>query len=337
MDWIKRNLLFVIGSAISVILMGLAGWYLYAGMGQNTAALDKLNEEYATLDNLSKQNPHPGNDKINNIQAAKDQEKMVREFIGRTAVVFKPIPAIPPGTNADNAMLAGALRQTLEQMRKDASSKGVQVATNYYFSFTAEKDRIMFDKAGVLPLSTQLGEVKAICDVLFAARINALDNIRREKVCIHDVESTQVSDYLDSTTMTNEVALISPYEVSLRCFSSEVGNLLAGFASSPHGLVIKAINVEPAVLGAGVDPAAGPTMFTPQPMYPGGMPGYGPRPGLGMEEGMGRPAVPPPVAYNPAVGAGAPKPGLQTLLDEKQLKVTLLVHVLKLNPTNSKK
>ncbi|MEY4387636.1 MAG: hypothetical protein RLY20_2919 [Verrucomicrobiota bacterium] len=329
MDWIKRNILFVIGGVISLLLMGLAGWYLYSSMDQNAAALEKLNAEYATLEELSKQNPHPGNEQINNISEATNQTGLVRRFIANSSIAFRPIPAIPEGTKIDNAMLAGALRRTFDQLRKDAASRGVQVATNTYFSFTAEKDRIMFDKPGLLPLAQQLGEVKAICDTLFAARINVLDGIRREKVCVHDVESTQTTDYHDRHAVTNDVGVITSYEVSLRCFSSEVGNILGGFASSQNGMIVRAINVEPAVLGgggadAGVIPGGIPTPVYPQPMTQVRRGGF--------EEGGMRPPTPytPPPAVA-AVGATT-KGGLQTMLDEKQLKVTLQVDVIKLNP-----
>lgn len=328
MDWIKRNLLFVIGGVIALVLMGLAGYYLYTGMGKNDAALEKLNAEYATLNGLNTQNPHPGDDKTDNIKAAKNQGQVVRAFITRkAATVFKPVPPIPDAANVDNAMLAGALRRTIDQMRKDAAGRGVQVATNYYFSFTAERDRIMFDKAGLHPLSVQLGEVKAICDVLFAARVNALDNIRREKVSMHDVEAQQSTDYLDRTTVTNEVALLSSYEISIRCFSSEIAAILSGFASSPHGLIVRAINVEPAILGGGGEMPGGVTpMYVPPPMY---QPQPLMRRRMGEEEGFRPvPVAPPPVAYAPASSPG--RGGLPTLLDEKQLKVILLIEVVKL-------
>lgn len=330
MDWIKRNLLFVIGGAMALVLMGLAGYYLYTGMGKNDAALEKLNAEYATLKALNTQNPHPGDEKTDNIKAAKDQDKEARAFItDRATMVFKPVPPIPDAANLDNAMFAGALRRTIDQMRREATGRGVQVATNYYFSFTAERDRIMFDKAGLVPLSVQLGEVKAICDVLFAARVNALDNIRREKVSLHDVEAQQSTDYLDKVTVTNDVALVSPYEVSIRCFSSEIAAILAGFASSPNGLIVRAINVEPAVLAGGGElgvPGGGEPMFVPPPAYQPPPPMRRP---FGEDERYGRmpPGMPPPVAYAPAVPAG--RGGLPTLLDEKQLKVTLLIEVVK--------
>lgn len=333
MDWIKRNLLFVVGGVVALVLMGLAGFYLYTGMDKNAAALEKLNAEYAALSGLNSQNPHPGDDKTDNIKAAKDQDKAVRSFIAdKAASVFRPLARIPDSTNADNAMLAGALRKTIDQMRKDAANRGVQVATNYYFSFTAERDRIMFDKAGLLPLAVQLGEVKAICDVLFAARVNALDGIRREKVSVHDLESQMSADYLDRGTVTNEIALISPYEVSIRCFSPEIAGVLAGFASSPNGLIVRAINVEPATL-AGDPTAAGGNMsvYTPQPIYQPSQV----RQMLG-EEGLYRPTMPvaPQPVYAPPA-ASTSRGGLPTLLDEKQLKVTLLIEVVKLTATKN--
>jgi len=316
MDWIKRNLLFVIGGAVALVLMGLAGYYLYSGMGKNAEALEKLNQEYATLSGLNTQNPHPGDEKTDNIKAAKEQNAQVRAFItGKAATVFKPIPPIPDSTNIDNSMLATAMRRTIDQMRKDAITRGVQLATNYYFSFTVEGNRIMFDKAGILPLSVQLGEVKAICDVLFGARVNTIDSIRREKVSVHDVEAQQSTDYLDRNTVTNDVAMISPYEVSLRCFSSEIAALLSGFANSPNGLIVKAINVEPATGMEGMGMAGGPNMMSPNPIFDRPFP-----PGEGY-----RPPAPTPTQTAP-VGKG----GLPTLLDEKQLKVTLLIEVVKL-------
>jgi hypothetical protein len=337
MDWIKRNLLFVIGSTVAVVLMGLAGYYLYSGMGKNNGALEKLNAEYAELDRLNKQSPHPGNDKTDNIKAAREQEASVRAFITKASKEFRPVPMIPEAGELDEQKFAAALRRTTEQMRKSAANAGVQLTTNYLFSFTAERDRIQFDKSGLVPLATQLGEVKVICDVLFAARINALDSIRREKVSVEDRGAQQTTDYLDKTTATNEIAVISPYEVSIRCFSSELAAILSGFASSPHGLVVRAINVDPAILGG----AAGGE-------FGGGMPGFvspamnQPQPIVAMEDPAtamarryGR-AITPTFAA-PAAPATPAKGGLPTLLDEKQLKATLLIEVVKLNVKNPPK
>jgi hypothetical protein len=124
------------------------------------------------------------------------------------------------------------------------------------------------------------------------------------------------SDYLDAsiTAVTNELAVLTPYELTFRCFSTELAGVLAGFANSPHGFIIKTVNVETGGAAAGVgDQAAG--------GYPPGYPpGYYPgnRP-----EMMATPA---PVAQTTLRG------GVPVLLDEKQLKVTMIVTLVKLLP-----
>lgn len=333
MDWIKRNLLFVIGSAVALVLLIGAGWYLYSSVSRNNASLEALNEQYNQLNRLNRLNPHPGSEKVNNITAAQEQERQVRDFIRKVNRVFEPVPAIPDATNVNNALLAESLRRTLDRMQREAGSSGVQLPEKYAFSFTAIRPLLVFDQAGLTPLAVQLGEVKVICDVLFAAKINALDSIRRERVCTHDREAQQTSDYTDRASKTNDVAVLTPYEVTIRCFSSELGAVLAGFASSKHGLMVKAINVEPAVAGTMMDPSgmggmvSPETMYAPRPVMP--PPGFG-RPIMeegGMPPRTMAPTYAPPTAA-PTTGTGT-RGGLPVLLDEKQFKVTMLIEVVK--------
>jgi hypothetical protein len=60
MAWIKRNLFFVIVSVVAVMLMGMAGWYLYSKWTLNNSFLDQLNEQYTQLKALNDQKPNPG-------------------------------------------------------------------------------------------------------------------------------------------------------------------------------------------------------------------------------------------------------------------------------------
>ena len=53
MDWIKRNLYFVIGSVVALLLLGAAGWYFYSSWKADSEALTKLHEQYANLKRLN--------------------------------------------------------------------------------------------------------------------------------------------------------------------------------------------------------------------------------------------------------------------------------------------
>lgn len=331
MDWIKRNLIFVVGSTVALVLLLGAGWYLYSSVSKNNAALAALDEQYSQLGRLNRLNPHPGSEKVNNITAAQQQERQVREFIHKVNQVFEPIPAIPDTKNVNNAQLAEALRRTLDRLQRDAADAGVQLPEKSAFSFSAIRPLLVFDQAGLRPLSVQLGEVKAICDVLFAAKINALDAIRRERVCTHDREAQQTSDYTDRVSQTNDVAVLTPYEVTIRCFSSELGAVLAGFASSKHGLLVKAVNVDLGVASAATMDPYGMGVASPDGVYaPGAIAppaGFGGRPMAGDVYGVPRPGFAPPTGVTaPAAGT---RGGLPVLLDEKQFKVTFLVEVVK--------
>jgi hypothetical protein len=318
MAWIKRNLVFVIGAVIAVGLLAAAGVYNYKNWQRNNAALDALNQTYQTLQRLNSQNPSPGNDKINNIQTARDQEQQLREWIQQAGHFFQPIAPVPDPTNGviTDAKFAAARDHTLNQLQVEAVNASVTLPPQYSFSFEAERTSVKFAPGSLDLLAQQLGEVKMICELLYAAKINSLDGIRRVRVSNDDVSGPQ-SDYIDQTAVTNGLAVFAPYEVTFRCFSKDLATVLSDFASSPHGFVVKDVNVQPAAgvttasLSSGPQPMSG---FDQQSSYP-----YAPR---SAPAPAGRPATP--------TGRG----GLQTVLDEQLLSITLDVEIVKLLPRN---
>ena len=307
MAWIKRNLFFVIGGILALGLLGAAGYYNYKGWSHNKAAFDELNKNYDTLRDLTRKKPSPGNDRIDNIKAAKEQEQQLRDWIGQAQAHFKSIAPIPnTGTNAiSSEAFAGALRRTIDQMQHEADAASVTLPPRYSFSFTAQTITVRFAPGSLPLLAEQLGEVTTIAEILFAARVNALDGIQRVRVCDDDLAGSQ-ADYFDGHSVTNNLAIVTPYQISFRSFSTEVGEVLAGFATSPHGFIVKSISVQPA--GAFAATAAG-----------GG--------GEGMAPGL--PPGPVPMAP-PTMPPG--KGGLQTVLNEQLLHITLVVDVVKLLP-----
>ncbi|MCX6930368.1 MAG: Amuc_1100 family pilus-like protein [Verrucomicrobia bacterium] len=360
MDWIKRNLYFLIGSLVALALMGLAGWYLYSKWQLNNEMLGKLNEQYAELKRLGEQNPHWGYGEVDNIKIAKAQQQQLRSYIQKAYQHFQncpPIP-VPESGKLTSQEFSSALSRTLDQMQRDATKASVTLPPKdasgqaYCFSFAAQSKSLDYARGSLEPLSVQLSEVKAICGVLFQAKVNALDYIRRERVSDDDNKGPQ-TDYLPEKSVTNDLAILAPYEVRFLCFSSELASVLAGFASAPCGLLVKTINVEsaPAVAPAAdqnVTPAFATPAYNPPPTRPGGPMSaedmFARRYGLGGRGGRGMPGMPgdprsmmPPRPYVPPVATPAPAPtskgGLPLALDEKQLKITLMLIAVKPLPS----
>jgi len=351
MSWVKRNLYFLIGGIIALVLLGGAGWYLYSKWDLNNTNLASLNQAYADLKALNDKRPNPGGD---NIKIAKEQRKELLDFIGRTQKYFQRIPPIPDLPKKTDRDFAAALNRTIDQLRRDSTNASVNLSQdNYNFSFQAEKLKINFDQRGLEPLSMQLGEVKVICDILFQARINALDGLRRERVSGDD-SSGPATDYLGENAATNTLAILTPYELTFRCFSPELAAVVSGFASSPYGLIVKTINVEvagtlPTEMAAAPTPPpiATPTYVAPQqPTLSAeaierarygdmGRYGTGNRYGEGGGKFPGYPAQPqPPPQYAPVATAPKGGGGLPVVVDEKQLKVTMQLVAVKMINTN---
>ena len=334
MDWIKRNLLFVIGAVVALVLLGAAGWYSYSGFSNNNTQAEELLKQYEELKRLKQLKPAPGEGKVDNIKLAREQVKEAEAFGRKLTQRLAPIPALPPGTNLSAQDYSTALQRTIDDLQHDATNNSVILPPKYKFSFEAQAGRVTFAPGSLEPLAAQLGEVKAICEILNAAKINSLDGLRRVRVSADD-SSGPATDYLESSGLTNDLAILVPYEVSVRCFTPELAAMLAGFGNTPYGLIVKGVNVEPAAV---VLTSEAMTPMAPIPV-PTAVPDparqrysegeafrnrYGPRPTAPMP-------APQPVLVPLPAGA-APKTGMQPFLTEKQLKVTLLIHVVKLLP-----
>src|ERR1035437_8598289 len=337
MAWIKRNLFFVIGGILALGLLGAAGFYNYKGWSHNTAKFNQLNDIYKALRDFTGKKPSPGNDKVDNIAVAREQERQIRDWIRQAADYFQPIAPIPnTGNNAvSSEAFAGALRRTIDQLQHEADAASVTLPPQYNFSFKAQRDLVRFQPGSLASLAAQFGEVKTISEILFAARVNSLDGIQRVRVSDDDANGPQ-ADYFDGHSVTNNLAVLTPYQITFRSFSPEVGEVLAGLASSPHGFIVKSINVQPAGAAAATAPEtaalmpAVPMLAEPMPAAPMLAQPYLP-PGL-----RARPAIPPtapPAAPPPTLPTRVPgRGGLQTVLNEQLLRVTLVVEVVKLLP-----
>ena len=283
MNWLKRNLFFVIGVAVAVALIGAAVFYVFKSMARNNAAFDHLQQLYQAMQQAASSKPSPGNDKINNTQAAHEQTQQLQQWIQKSKAYFQPIVPIPDSANGlSDAAFSMALHSNITVLQNEAANANVTLPPQYNFSFQAQSDKVRFSPPGSADkLAMQLGEVKAITEIIFGAHVNALEAIQRLRVSDDDTGG-QPSDYIDGQPITTDLATLTPYQVTFDGFSDQIADVLTAFATSSSGYIVNTINVQP--VGT----------------------------------------LPPPSPPN--------RSGLQMILSEQMLRVTLSVEVIKLSP-----
>ncbi|MGA2246816.1 MAG: hypothetical protein ABSH48_17630 [Verrucomicrobiota bacterium] len=323
MGWIKRNLLFVVVGLVALGALGAAGFYIYSSFSSNADESQKLSGIYATLNDLNNQQPQPGNDKINNTETAKAQQQQLRDWINQAAARFHTIAPIPTG-EVTSKTFATALGTTVYELTQEAKDNSVSLPPQYYFSFQVQNSLLNIS-SGLGPLAQQLGEVRAITEIMFAAGVNNLDSIQRVRVSEDDVAKGLEADYTDKTPVTNSLASITPYVVTFRCFTPELAKVIAGFANSTNPFIIKSVAVQQASTEAAALSMAG---APPAPAPPSA---YGYQQRYSNRYGLNAPAMPPPrPPTQPSPGTMSSKGGLQTVIKQQLLRVTLEVDVVKL-------
>ncbi len=239
MSWAKRNLYFLISAILAVVLLLAAAWYCYSSWAANNANWEQLSAAYTQLSQLKTPSPEV-------IESVRDQTKAVQEAIATARKVFVPVSTIPPGMNRlDDRAVGFAVRDTIAALRASAAQHSVLVAPDFAFSFALQQTKTGYDPQSLAPLARQLGEVKAICDTLYGCRIASLDSIQRERTTDDAANATGAQDYIDAISVTNNGIVITPYQVSFQCFTTELGSVLSSFANGTHTVVVKTIMLEP--------------------------------------------------------------------------------------------
>lgn len=322
MQWIKRNLFLVVGGAVALGLLGLAGFYLLTKIQQDKTVTEQLDAATQKLETLAKRDPYPNPE---NIKSAKEEEDRLQKFLGNVEKHFASAPYPKQLSPMD---FRTYLESTRAELTEQAQHAGVELPTNYWFSFSAQKSAMTFSAGSLEPLASQVADIKAICEVLFDAKINSLVWLRRVPSDSQaDVAGSQ--DYLSSKPTTNNWSVMMPYEVTFQGFSAQLGSVLEGLVHSPYCYVVTNIVVEPASSAT-----AGPSEQQ-----------SAPPPGL-----ANPPAVNPYSMaarygniYNRMRGMPTPQPvvqvqtGPKTILDEKSLRFTLSVQAIRLKPKTAKK
>src|SRR5215469_112582 len=210
MSWAKRNLYFLISCIVAVVLLGAAGWYCYSEWQGNDQSWEALNQAYTQWKQLVDK-PITANEE--NIHTARDQVKQIQALNGSLRQYLSPIAPIPNTGKLDDRALAPAIRDTIRQLRVNAGAN-ITLPPDYALSFSAQRDKTAYVPQSWGQLAQQLGEVKAICDILFSNRISSLDSIQRERTADDATATAQQPDYVDFVSVTNGNTVMTPYQVA---------------------------------------------------------------------------------------------------------------------------
>ncbi len=340
MAWIKNNLVWVVGGLIALVLLGGAGSFLYSKYIREADVSAALQAQTEELDRLSRLKPHPGDRKVDNIKAAQEQEAELKTLAGQFRSTFAPINY---PTNLDSGMLKLRLDSVLDELHRSAQRAGVKVPSGFSFGFSSQRRQVAFEPNVLKPLAYAIEEVRVLSGVLFAARVLTFDSIRRVPIgsldggAVATVAALGGSDTWPKKPTTNDLAILTPYELTFHCFTTELAAVLQGLAHSPHGLLVKNIQVD-TVPSSLLDTNTTENLLMPTPML-GGVGGMSPammaRYGLGGRYGRPGmfPGAPPPEEATPTGPTPTRRGGLEIMVEEKPFRVILWVDVVRLMDT----
>ena len=343
MLWIKRNLVLVIGIVVSIGLLAGAGYYLYDNYFDNEAQQVQLDQLKGEVDQL-KVGIYPSEE---NISLVKSNTALAETFIDAASRLlatepYKPVAAVT---------LHNQLPTIIDRLRRDATNAGIELPPNYQFTFGEIKRQASIFPYQVEPLVNQLNEITAICGVLFNAKIRALDGLQRVMAYNGDPGGPDLLTDLAQRTnsvATNLTIVTTPYRIVFRAFSGELAAVVNGISSAKEFITIRQLDVDAGaagrdglqpggVPGGAMDPmmnpfggGGAPAMRLPGTPAPGAPPPGAPPAGAPMA-GAGttpRPAVPVRPGMAPAP-APPPKSTLVPVLDEKPVRITMVVEVAK--------
>lgn len=367
MTWVKRNLPFVIGAAVAVVLLGLAGFFLFTKYSEESQVAEELGGRTSRLQELVTQPVHPGTDKVNNIQATKDEQlRWQNEFLKPARQLF---PVLSTNAGADVSQLQLRIVSTVAELQRAATNSSVEIPPQFGFSFSAQQRTLRLDGSVADYLAIQLSDVRELAMMLFRSKIHKLISFQRVSVSTN--ETMDSGDFLPKSLAqitTNDTlgAVLFPYRMTFVSHSAEIARMMSEIARSEGGYTVKYVSVQPyspeteGEEGSGESPAgAGGEMAR---RYGGGMSpdlarryglGGGMAPDLARRYGMGGGGgryggsrygggryggrggmAPMPMPMSPLVTTNQPATGV--FLKENQLQVSIMVEAVKLFPEGFK-
>lgn len=270
MPWIQKNLTLVLGGLLGLVLLGGSGFFLYSQLRREAEAnlsLEEMRNEWMRLNSL---NPYPDD---RNIQSIKEESERLAKIAAALRDQIRPVE-VPPVH--DTFSLRLLVEDTISELTREAELAGVALPDRYAFTFQRLREiGGQFDSNAIPRLAEQVSHVSKLFQVLFDAKVHALDTFRRSAVLKDEGGG---SDYLSSKPATNRWVIRIPYDLSFRSHSAELARVIDGLASLDECVVIKTLNVEPTTFSSPASqntymPMPSRYMPSPAPGSAGGAPG----------------------------------------------------------------
>jgi hypothetical protein len=240
MVWVKRNLGLVIGGVVALALLVVAAVYLFSKRGEDQAVTAELDTATARYQELLNRPVHPGDERgnVNNIELARDEVQRLQGFLSQVREKFGT-SNVP--TNISNREFRALLDNTINDLQRTADSLGITLPQkDYWFTFAPQRTAVEFKSIDML--THQLLDVKELCEILYEAKVQDLKGIRRVPASSDD---NNAQDFMtDKKATTNEVAIVTPYELKFQGFSSELARVLDRLVQAKRCFIVRSVAVD---------------------------------------------------------------------------------------------
>ena len=312
MIFVRRNLFWILGGLASVVMVVASLLFATSAKSKADENLRALSAYTNSVNQLKDATPYPSPETI----AKVDEDTVsVEDFSRQAEALFdhpKP-PVMPP------RQFKVHLINSLVALQAEATHHNVRLPPEFRFTFAHLLPKPNLLPYSVGPLGERLQDIQHLSKILFESRVHSIDSFAR--VPAHEREKggrVLLYDVGIRTNLTTETAEFTstPYRFTFRGFTSELTEVLNRLANSDRFYVVRQIEVQAmqsadswqAVGKAPNDFADNATLKTT-------------RVNLLRQ------------AHIAAAAQGVVRQTLETIVDERLLRVTLMVDVVKRIPT----
>jgi len=239
MVFLKRNLFWIIGGILSAALLAGA-WIFTSGANEKRAtALAELEQYTNVVNRLASTSPYPSREMIEKI---KRDTAAVKAFTTNAETLFRYEK--PPRMGSQQFKVH--LINTLVAMQSQATNYNVILPPNFNFTFKHLLPMPNLLPYSVEPLSIQLRDIQEIAQILFESRVHSINSFAREPAYPREPGGAVLMyDVATRTNLTTDKAIFTstPYRFTFTGFTTELTEVLNRFARAKRFYVVKKIEV----------------------------------------------------------------------------------------------